>query len=403
MKVVQINVSIGFGSTGRIVDHIGELIERNGGICYYIHGSRYITHNSPTAIQVGTKLEDYTHYAISLLTGRDGLASIFATKKLVKLLKEIQPDIVHLHNIHGYFINYKILFDYLSNEDIPIVWTFHDCWPITGHCAYFDSVNCKKWQTGCFNCLLLKDYPKSLFFDQSSYNYRLKKSLFTSVKYLTIVPVSDWLGKIVKESYLKDSEIYVIHNGVDTSVFKPEVTDIRKRYKIPNEKKIILGVASGWDERKGYSDFLEIASMEEFQVILVGSIDVATPKLPDNVIHIPNTNNQVELAEFYSAADVFANPTYSDNFPTTNIEALACGTPVVTYNTGGSPEAIDENTGIVVEQGNLPLFIDAIKRMCSISKPISICRERAVTKFNSDERFMDYIKLYNNILTKLKK
>ena len=253
MKVVQINVSIGFGSTGRIVDHIGELIERNGGICYYIHGSRYITHNSPTAIQVGTKLEDYTHYAISLLTGRDGLASIFATKKLVKLLKEIQPDIVHLHNIHGYFINYKILFDYLSNEDIPIVWTFHDCWPITGHCAYFDSVNCKKWQTGCFNCLLLKDYPKSLFFDQSSYNYRLKKSLFTAVKYLTIVPVSDWLGKIVKESYLKDSEIYVIHNGVDTSVFKPEVTDIRKRYKIPNEKKIILGVASGWDERKGYS------------------------------------------------------------------------------------------------------------------------------------------------------
>lgn len=400
MIVVQINTGIGFGSIGRIADQIGALVDKEGGSCYYAHGSRYITHKASTAIQIGAKWEDYIHYVISFLSGYDGIGSVCATKRLVKRLKEIKPDVVHLHNIHGFYVNYKILFAYLVEADIPIVWTFHDCWPITGHCPYFDSVNCMKWKIGCHDCPLRNDYPRSLFFDQSAHNYALKKASFTSVKNLTIVPVSDWLCNIVKDSYLKDANIKVIHNGVDINIFKPQKTNIRRIYNIPDSKKIVLGVASGWDERKGFSDFIKMAEIESFQIIMVGNIDVDASRLPPNIIHIKNTNSQYELAEFYSAADVFANPTYSDNFPTTNIEALACGTPVVTYNTGGSPEAIDENTGIIVPQGDLEAFINSIKSLCLSNKPVDVCRGRAEKYFNKDERFADYIKLYNDIISK---
>lgn len=400
MKVVQINTGIGFGSIGRISDQIGELIESFQGQCYYIHGSRYIAHNSPTAIQVGSKFEDYIHYAISLFSGRDGIGSIRATRRIVKNLKDIKPDIIHLHNIHGYYINYKILFEYLSEAEIPVVWTFHDCWPITGHCPYFDSVNCMKWKNGCYACPLRKEFPKSLFFDQSAHNYKAKKASFTSIKNLTIVPVSDWLGEIVKESYLKDANIKVIHNGIDLSVFKPTDNNLRESLGISTEKKVVLGVASGWDERKGFSDFIKLSQYNQWQIIMVGDIDVDASKLPANIIHINNTNSQKELAEFYSLADVFINPTYSDNFPTTNIEALACGTPVITYRTGGSPEAIDHTCGVVVDQGDINSMVNAI--MCLLQNPISssACRDRAVMYFNKDERFADYIKLYENLLQK---
>lgn len=400
--IVQINTGLGFGSVGRIVDQIGSLIEKDSGTCYYVHGSRYIIHATPTAIQVGAKWEDYFHYAISLLTGRDGIGSICATKRLVKRLKNLKPDIVHLHNIHGFYINYKILFDYLSANDIPIVWTFHDCWPITGHCPYFDSLNCMKWKTGCYDCPLRKEFPKSLLFDQSAYNYNAKKKAFTSVKNLTIVPVSDWLADIVKESFLKNASIRVIHNGIDINIFKPVVSDLRKRFGITEDQKVVLGVASGWDERKGFSDFIKLANLAKYQIVMVGNIDttVDASLLPSSIKHIKSTNNQQELAAFYSFADVFINPTYSDNFPTTNIEALACGTPVITYRTGGSPEAIDDNTGVIVEQGNIKALgksIDAVIARGK-SKYTKACRERAIRLFNKDERFKDYLELYKKIL-----
>lgn len=400
MKIVQINTGIGFGSIGRIEDQIGSLVEKEGGICYYAHGSRYIVHSSPNAIKVGPKFEDYIHYGISLITGRDGIGSKCSTKRLVRKLTEIKPDIVHLHNIHGYYINYKILFEYLSKSNTPVVWTFHDCWPITGHCPYFDKVNCIKWKTECYDCPLCHEFPKSLIFDQSSYNYNSKKSAFISVKNLNIVPVSSWLGDIVKESFLKDANIRVIHNGIDIDVFKPTSSNLRERLGVDPNKKIILGIASGWDERKGFSDFVKLALEGEWQIVMVGDFEVDASRLPLSVIHIKNTNSQKELAELYSIADVFINPTYSDNFPTTNIEALACGTPVITYKTGGSPEALDENTGIVVPQGNLTELINAIKKITSVSKTVysNKCRERAVKFYNKDSCFKEYINLYKEIL-----
>ena len=400
MKIIQINTGIGFGSIGRIAVQIGALVEQEGGICYYAHGSRYIAHTSPNAIRIGSKLEDYIHYAISLFTGRDGVGSVHSTIRLVKKIKKIKPDIVHLHNLHGFYINYKILFDYLSKAEIPVVWTFHDCWPITGHCPYFDKVDCSKWKKGCFKCPLRAEYPKSLFFDQSNHNFKEKKVAFTSIKNLTIVPVSNWLCDIVKESFLKESRIRVIHNGIDISIFKPESKNLRSKLGIDANKRVVLGVASGWDERKGFSDFIRLASYPEWQIIMVGDFDVDASQLPKTVIHINNTNSQQELAELYSTADVFVNPTYSDNFPTTNIEALACGTPVITYDTGGSPEAIDEKTGIVVPQGDIAELVDAIKRITSHEKTeyIEQCRERALQLFNKDKCFKNYISLYKEII-----
>ena len=400
MKIIQINTSIGFGSIGRIADQIGALVEQEGGICYIAHGSRYIAHSSPNAIKIGSKLEDYIHYGVSLITGRDGIGSVCSTKRLVKKIEKIKPDIVHLHNLHGFYINYKILFDYLSRAEIPVVWTFHDCWPITGHCPYFDRVGCDKWQRSCYKCPLIAEYPKSLFFDQSNHNFNAKKKAFISIKNLTVVPVSNWLCNIVKKSFLKDARIHVIHNGIDVSIFKPNSSKIRSKLGIDLSKKVILGVASGWDERKGFSDFIKLASHPEWQIIMVGDFDVDASKLPDSVIHINNTNSQQELAEFYSMADVFVNPTYSDNFPTTNIEALACGTPVITYDTGGSPEAIDEYTGIVVPQGDIVKLVDAINKITSQEKNeyVKQCRERALHLFDKDECFKNYISLYKDVV-----
>lgn len=400
MIIVQINTGIGFGSIGRIADQIGNLVETEGGKCYYVHGSRYIAHTSPTAIQVGEKWEDYLHYTISLLTGRDGIGSVRATRSLTKKLDDIKPDIVHLHNIHGFYINYRILFEYLSKQNIPVVWTFHDCWPITGHCPYFDSVNCFKWKTQCHKCPLKKEFPKSLFFDQSQKNFLEKKKSFTSVQNLTVVPVSNWLGGIVQESFLRDATIKVIHNGIDISIFKPTPSDLREQLKIPKDKKIVLGVASGWDNRKGFYDFIELSKNLQWQIIMVGNVDKTVDEslLPESIIHIKNTNSQKELAEYYTLADVFINPTYSDNFPTTNIEALACGTPVITYRTGGSPEAIDDSCGMVIKQGDVESLASSIMKL--IEQPLSkeACRRRAELYFDKNKCFREYLSLYNSIL-----
>ena len=401
--LVQINSGLGFGSVGRIADQIGTLAEQEGWNCYYAHGTRYKAHECKTAIPVGGKLTDYIHYAISLLTGRDGIGSYFATKRLVRQLKKISPDVVHLHNIHGSYLNYKVLFDYLAEANIPVVWTLHDCWAATGHCAYFDSVNCEKWKTGCHDCQLKHEFPKSLFFDQSSWNQKRKIKAINSLKDLTLVPVSNWLGNIMRDSLIENASINVIHNGIDLSKFQPIESDIKKRLGIDNGKITVIGLATGWDERKGYSDFVKLAKTNLYNVIMVGNIDVDSSDLPSSVIHIKHTDSQHELAELYSAADVFINPTYSDNFPTTNIEALACGTPVVTYMTGGSPEAVDKSTGIVVERGNLNELINAINTVVDQKSKFSgqACRKRAETEFEMSTQYRKYIDLYKTILENL--
>ena len=403
MKILQINSCINSGSTGRIAEEIASVAAAKGFVCYGGYGA-IERESKMNTIRIGSNLNIFEHGIESFLFDNHGFASRIATRKFIKQLNEIKPDIIHLHNIHGYYIHVGILFEYLKKSNIPVVWTFHDCWPMTGHCSYFDRYNCRKWETQCYKCPNFKGYPKSLLFDFSTRNFKRKKQTFTGLPNITIVTPSNWLADIVHKSFLKDYPVKVINNGVDIRVFRP-ITDanIFQKYNINLNKKLILGVASIWDKRKGLDDFILLSKKKsiDIQIILVGLNNEQMRALPDNVIGIPRTESVKELAELYSFAHVFVNPTYIDNFPTTNIEALACGTPVVTYKTGGSPEAIDLETGYVVEQGNIEQLYAAIHEVLGNDKKIYTvkCRERALKLYNKNLKFQEYINLYNKLLS----
>lgn len=400
-RLLEINVSANTGSTGRIAEEIGRLATDNDFDSYIAYG-RVNNQSQLKTIRIGRNLDFKMHALQSRLLDNHGFASRHATRKFLRQLDQIKPDIIHLHNIHGYYINIEYLFRYLKNVGIPVVWTLHDCWPITGHCANFEYINCTKWKTGCFACPNIKGYPKSIIVDKSRSNFERKRELFTSVENLRIVTPSEWLKDIIKESFLKECSTNVINNGVDLSVFKQyRNKTVLKKYKIDEGKKIILGVANVWNQRKGLNDFLQLSSMltDDCLIVLVGLSEMQIHDIPSNIIGLRRTENVTELAQLYSSADVFVNPTYADNFPTTNIEALACGTPVVTYRTGGSPEAVDQNTGYVVEKSNIDMLGSAIKE--TLSKDHAeierACRQRAVRLYDKNERFIDYINLYNSV------
>ena len=395
-KIVQINTALNCGSHGRIVEQISHVGAGRGFDTTIVHGARYVNKSQFTDIQTTTKNQELLNGIRSLLFDAHGLGLKCATKSLITKLEEIKPDIVHLHNIHGYYMNYQILFDYLAKSGVPVVWTLHDCWSITGHCSQFENYNCDKWKTQCHDCQYIMDwYPKSLI-DRSRRNFELKKQCFTSVKNMTIVPVSHWLEDKVKQSFLAKYPIKVINNGVDISSFRPSEAS----GKISSNKFTILGVASNWDDDKGVQEFIKLSDNVYYQVVMVGVKDELKQKLPKSIIAVSRTNNQQELAEYYSLADVFVNPTYKDTFPTVNLEALACGTPVITYKTGGSPESITPETGIVVDKGDFEQLCTAIEVVCKNGKHCysDSCRERAVKFYNKDDRFKDYIDLYENII-----
>ena len=392
-KIIQINTALNCGSHGRIVEQISRVAAERGFETTIVHGARYLNKSQFADIQTTTKNQELLNGVRSLLFDAHGLGLRCATKSLITKLKEIKPDIVHLHNIHGYYLNYKILFDYLAESGVPVVWTLHDCWSMTGHCSQFENYNCDKWKTQCHDCQHLMDwYPKSVI-DRSKRNFELKKQCFTSVNNMTIVAVSHWLEDIVKQSFLSKYPIKVINNGVDLTSFRPINVS-------SNQKFTILGVASNWDDDKGVKEFERLSQNPDYQVIMVGVKDDLKAKLPKEITAIARTNSQEELAKYYSMADVFVNPTYKDTFPTTNLEALACGTPVITYKTGGSPESVTPETGIVVAKGDFGQLCEAIETIRKNGKDCysASCRERAEKFYNKDDRFKDYIDLYENIL-----
>lgn len=391
MRIVQINTVVNSGSTGRIAEDIGKVAIAMGHKSYVAYGSRDRPSES-VKIKIGSKADKYMHGLETLLFDRHGLGSKKATENLIHTLQQIKPDIIGLHNLHGYYINYDILFEYIKKEQIPVIWTFHDCWPFTGHCTHFERINCEKWKTHCEKCPLYDCYPKS-FSDRSFENFEDKKKYFNGVDNLTIVTPSFWLKNLVKQSFLKDYPVKVIHNGIDLKVFRPIVNCIES-------EKIILGVASRWTAHKGLNDFYKLRKIlpEYYQIVLIGLSKNQISKLPNGIKGIERTENLEELVMWYNKALVFVNPTYTDNFPTTNIEALGCGTPVVTYNTGGSPEAIDEETGAVVGKGDIKALSKAIVSIKKNVDMIKACRQRAVEKFNSEDRYTDYLSLYEQTL-----
>lgn len=394
MRVLQINSVCGIGSTGRIAIDLHKVLKSNGHESYIAYG-RGKSHNCEYTIKIGSKINNYLHVAKTRIFDRHGFGSKNSTRQFIEVIKSLNPDVIHLHNIHGYYINIKTLFEFLKEFDKKVVWTLHDCWPFTGHCSYFDYINCEKWKTECNKCPLKKEYPTSKFFDQSKRNYMEKRAAFIGVKNLTIVTPSEWLAKKVKQSFLSEYSIRVINNGIDLEKFKPSKSEFRKKQKLEG-KFIILGVASIWGTRKGFQYFLELSkflSSDEI-IIMVGLTQNQINSLPHNIIGIEKTNNVLELAEIYSAADVFVNPTLEDNFPTTNLEALATGTPVITFNTGGSVESIDKSCGFIVEKGNLKELYKAIKKIKSLNNSSIHCIARSKL-YDKNDRYNEYLNIYH--------
>ena len=403
--ILQINSYANWGSTGKIMEQIGERILDHGWKSYISYGrKRMITPSKSHAIRIGNYFSVRVHGGISLFDCH-GLGSEWETKRFVKRIQELSPDLIHLHNIHGYYLNYRVLFEYLARTDIPVVWTLHDCWPFTGHCSYFDLVGCERWKTECHHCPQRSEYPRSLFVDNSTRNYQLKKRLFTAITdRLTVVPVSEWLGNLVRESFLGRSNIQVIHNGIDIDTFAPafETETLLRRYNLGN-RTVILGVSSPWTVRKGLADFIRLRTelpQSDFAIVLVGLTRSQIDTLPSGIIGIERTQNARELAQWYSIASVFFNPTYEDNYPTVSLEAIACGTPVVTYCTGGSPEAVSPDTGAVVVRGDLLEAVNVIKALSdgNRSEFRRRCRDFAEGHFDKHLCFQTYLDLYRKLL-----
>ena len=385
MKVLMINSVCGIRSTGRICTDLAELLEEKGHICKIAYGRESVPEKyARFAVKIGKDIDVKLHGVKSRLFDASGFGSTGATKKFIEWVKTFEPDIIHLHNIHGYYINVELLFDFLKEYGRPVVWTLHDEWAFTGHCACIS--DCEKWKTECENCPKRSAYPASLS-DNSRANYRKKKELFCGIENMTVVTPSGWLADLVEQSFLSEYKALVIHNGIDVSLFKPTESDFREKYGL-QDKKIVLGVASAWGRGKGFYDFIKLSEMldDNHKVVMVGVTEEQKKELPDSIIAITRTNNVKELAEIYTAADVFANLTYNDNYPTVNLEAQACGTPAITYRTGGSVESVDENC--VVGQGNLQGVIELLDKKLEIKKDIS---------FDKNDMLKQYIEVYDEM------
>lgn len=388
MKVAQINVTTNL-STGNIASEIGVRVLQAGWESWIFYSRGIPYENGNKYQKIGCQSDLLLHACASRITDSHGLHSKYFTKQFLKQLDSISPDIIHLHNIHGYYLNYPILFDYLKRKGVRVVWTLHDCWPFTGHCAYYTSSECFKWQSHCFKCPEKGSYPSSLVLDRSAKNFELKRESFSGLNNLTLVPVSHWLAEDVKKSFLGSYPITPIHNGVDLNIFTPENN---------KKEKLILGVASTWAPRKGLPDFIRLRELlsPDYQIILVGLSQKQLKELPKGIIGISRTADRKELASLYSKASVFVNPTYEEALGMVNIEALASGTPVVTYRSGGSPETVDELTGVVVDRGDVNGLVDGIIQAEKL-RPED-CRARAVAKFDKDSCYAKYIELYNSIV-----
>lgn len=418
MRVLSINTTFkNGGSTGRIVSDLNQIMLQNEIDSYVAYGINDGIPDTQHIRCVQSSFELKKSQVQSRLFARHGFYNVAATKRLLTFIDSINPDVIHLHNIHGYYVHCGMLFDYIKLHDIPVVWTLHDCWAFTGWCAYFDYANCDRWKTHCYHCPNIKEYPKAWITSRASSNYDLKMRTFCGVKNLTLVTPSKWLANLTRESFLKDYQVKVINNGVDISIFKPVENKVKKELHIEG-KKMILAVAGGLAKRKGSEYLIKIPSqLNEDEVLVILGIRENQKKLlpSQKCIGIPYSNSLEKLAMIYSAADVFINTTLEDNFPTTNIEALACGIPVVTFDTGGSIEAVLDNehyvdlkngkkssVGGVVPKGDVETMLCLVREITSQDKKkySENCIRKAHEYYNRESQLMDYIKLYKEISKK---
>lgn len=384
-------------SVGKIARHIGDMAMDAGWESWMAYGRGNPASRSKL-IRIGRTDDILMHGLESRILGNHGLASRHTTRRFVERIDRLSPDIVHLHNIHGYFLNYPILFDWLKRWGGPVVWTLHDCWPFTGHCAYYSHAGCDRWTTGCHDCPQLGQYPASVLRDNSRRNYETKRTAFAGMPNLTLVAVSEWIRSEISKSFLREYPVSIIRNGIDTGVFCPSdaIGDSR------SDSKRVLGVANVWDGRKGLEDFVNLRALlpKNYEITLVGLKRGQIASLPQGIRGVERTDSAERMAAIYAGADVFVNPTVDDNFPTTALEAMACGTPVVTYATGGCGEAIGPECGAVVAKKDVVGLAAAIREICGEATGAmrQACRRHALAHFDKDVNLRNYIGLYASLL-----
>lgn len=394
MKVVQINATCGIGSTGKICVGISQLLSRAHIENHILYSSR--TDGYPLGISCADDRSVKVQALGARLFGDYGFHSRKATRKMISELERIRPDIVHLHNIHGHDCHLGMLFSYFREHHTRLIWTFHDCWAFTGYCTYFTLSGCRKWQSGCSRCPQRRSY--SWLFDRSGELFEAKRRLLQGLD-LTIATPSQWLADLVGQSFLKDCPVQVINNGIDLSVFRPVQSGFRRKYAL-EDKKIVLGVSFEWEARKGLDVFIDLAQRlgDGYQIVLVGTDEKTARQLPPGILSIRRTQDQTELAGIYSAADVLVNPTREENYPTVNMEAIACGTPVVTFRTGGSPEMLDGTCGAVVACDDIDALEAEIVRICRDRPfPEEQCAAKA-RAFDQKQKYKEYLELYERVV-----
>ena len=397
MKVIEIN-SIPYGSTCKIMLGIAHVAQQQEIRVDTATGYSYhpVKELPATHIDIGGSIGKLMHMTLARFTGYNGCFSYLATRKLIRKMEQENYDVVHLHNVHGWYLNLPMMFRYLKEKEKKVVWTLHDCWTFTGQCPHYIMKGCQKWKTGCHSCSHRNAYPET-YVDRSKEMYRRKKAWFNGLNAVLVTP-SQWLREQLQESFLAGYPVKVINNGIDLQIFRPTESSFRKEHDL-EDKIMLLGVSFGWSARKGLDVIIELAERlpAQYRIVLVGVDEESRKRLPEQVIVIPRTQNQQELAQIYTAADLFINPTREDTFPTVNMESLACGTPVLTFRTGGSPEIIDEYCGAVVPCGDIDAMQAQILQICE-EKPFTqeACLERA-KRYDQYARYAEYVDLYTEM------
>ena len=393
MKVALLN-SVTSGSTGKICCGLARRLENDGHAARIFYGRGHAPCDAP-AMRIEENGSIYTHVALARMCDRSGFGSARATRMLVSALKDYDPDVIHLHNLHGYWLHLPMLFAYLQTCGKPVVWTLHDCWAFTGHCAYFDEVACEKWRSGCGGCPALSAYPKSFCIDQSARNFVEKQRLFTAVPNLTLATPSSWLRDRIAQSFLRDTPVRVLPNGVDRTVFCPTESDLRARFGLAG-KRVLLGVANVWEKRKGLETFFALRKHfgADTAIVLIGLTKKQQRALPEGILGFGRTNGARELAAWYTLADVLVDATREENFPTTHLEALCCGTPVATFCAGGSAEMLTHTCGAFAPVGDVDGLAAAIDSAMDCTAGNCLAQSE---KYDEQRRFAAYVDLYESL------
>ena len=399
MKVLQINSVCGIRSTGRICTDIADVLRMRGDECRIAYGREKVPEKyRDISYRIGSETDVKLHALGSRLLDSSGFHSKNATKRLIEYIGKYKPDVIHLHNIHGYYLNIELLFDYLKRSKVPVIWTLHDCWAYTGHCSHYAAVGCDRWRTGCESCPQKGEYPKSVLFDGSKRNFARKKEAFCGMPNMTIVTPSEWLADEVRSSFLGEYKVKVINNGIDLEVFKPAESDFRRRYGL-EDKKIVLGVATAWGERKGLDRFISLAQMlgDGYRVVLVGLTEEQISALPEKVLGIARTNSPIELAEIYTAADICLSLSLEETMGLTVVEANACGTPAAVFGKTALPELIDGNNGIILSDTDLEVVSEKIRALDASLFSAESCVTSA-KKYDKQIKYEEYFELYKEML-----